>query len=224
MVTCVPGQSACTASASTCAASCRINSSARGSSRLRNSILASRSIGSFRSVSTPSSAIATVRLASEGEMPLAISKPVMPWGNSRRAPSGKVNATISVLLFAHSLPTNAGKRRGRCRVRGGEYIRACCFANPSRPTHIRVSRAHDRFARQASPCYPAGMKQPWQIWRDRRGRLSWLRIATLALLLLPIAIAAYAYATAGLRRAAAQRRDPPHRLLGADLSDCSRSR
>ena len=31
------------------------------------------------------------------------------------------------------------------------------------------------------------MKQPWQIWRDRRGRLSPLRIATLALLLLPLA-------------------------------------
>ena len=41
------------------------------------------------------------------------------------------------------------------------------------------------------------MKQPWQIWLDRRGRLSWLRIATLALLLLPIGIAAYAYATQG---------------------------
>ena len=38
MVTCVPGQSACTASASTCAASCRISSSARGSSRVTNSI------------------------------------------------------------------------------------------------------------------------------------------------------------------------------------------
>jgi methionine sulfoxide reductase heme-binding subunit len=28
-----------------------------------------------------------------------------------------------------------------------------------------------------------------QIWRDRRGRLSWLRIAALAYLLLPVAIA-----------------------------------
>ncbi len=31
------------------------------------------------------------------------------------------------------------------------------------------------------------MKQPWQLWRDRRGRLSLLRIGTLALLLLPLA-------------------------------------
>ncbi|MGH6683584.1 MAG: sulfite oxidase heme-binding subunit YedZ [Pseudolabrys sp.] len=31
------------------------------------------------------------------------------------------------------------------------------------------------------------MKQPWQIWRDRRGRLSPLRIAALALLLFPLA-------------------------------------
>ena len=28
-----------------------------------------------------------------------------------------------------------------------------------------------------------------QIWRDRRGRLSWLRVAALALLLTPLAIA-----------------------------------
>src|SRR6185437_1991264 len=31
------------------------------------------------------------------------------------------------------------------------------------------------------------MKSPWQIWRDRRGRLSPLRMAALALLLLPLA-------------------------------------
>ena len=31
----------------------------------------------------------------------------------------------------------------------------------------------------------------WQIWRDRRGRLSWLRTATLALLVLPLAKALY---------------------------------
>ena len=31
------------------------------------------------------------------------------------------------------------------------------------------------------------MKQPWQIWLDRRGRLSPLRVGTLALLLLPLA-------------------------------------
>ena len=47
--------------------------SARGSSRLMNSIFASCEIGSARSLTTPSSAIATVRLASDGEMPLAMS-------------------------------------------------------------------------------------------------------------------------------------------------------
>ena len=31
------------------------------------------------------------------------------------------------------------------------------------------------------------MKQPWQLWRDRRGRLSSLRIGTLVLLLFPLA-------------------------------------
>ena len=93
-MTWVPGHSACTASASTCAASCRISSSARGSSRLTNSILASCEIGSLRSATTPSSAIATVRLASDGEMPFAISSPVMSLGNSRLAPSGKVRAIL----------------------------------------------------------------------------------------------------------------------------------
>ena len=35
------------------------------------------------------------------------------------------------------------------------------------------------------------MKSSWQLWRDRRGRLSWLRIGTLALLLMPVAKALY---------------------------------
>ena len=41
-------------------------------------------------------AIATERFASDGEMSLAISRPVMFWGNSRRTPSGKVTATMHV--------------------------------------------------------------------------------------------------------------------------------
>lgn len=41
------------------------------------------------------------------------------------------------------------------------------------------------------------MKKAWQIWRDRRGRLSPLRIVTLMLLLLPVGIAVHAYATTG---------------------------
>jgi sulfoxide reductase heme-binding subunit YedZ len=41
------------------------------------------------------------------------------------------------------------------------------------------------------------MKKPWHIWRDRRGRLSALRIGTLTLLILPVAIAVYAYTTDG---------------------------
>ncbi|HXX08927.1 MAG TPA: protein-methionine-sulfoxide reductase heme-binding subunit MsrQ [Pseudolabrys sp.] len=35
------------------------------------------------------------------------------------------------------------------------------------------------------------MKQPWQLWRDRRGRISPLRITVLALLLLPLAKAIF---------------------------------
>jgi methionine sulfoxide reductase heme-binding subunit len=36
----------------------------------------------------------------------------------------------------------------------------------------------------------AGMKKPWQLWLDRRGHVSWLRVATLVLLLAPAAKAA----------------------------------
>jgi len=32
-----------------------------------------------------------------------------------------------------------------------------------------------------------GVMSDWKLWRDRRGRLSWLRVVTLALLLLPLA-------------------------------------
>jgi methionine sulfoxide reductase heme-binding subunit len=35
------------------------------------------------------------------------------------------------------------------------------------------------------------MSYSWQLWRDRRGRVSWLRIGTLVLLLLPLAKAAF---------------------------------
>jgi sulfoxide reductase heme-binding subunit YedZ len=38
-------------------------------------------------------------------------------------------------------------------------------------------------------------KQPWQLWRDRRGRLSPLRLATLALLLFPVAKALAEFGT-----------------------------
>ena len=33
----------------------------------------------------------------------------------------------------------------------------------------------------------ADLKQPWQVWLDRRGRLSWLRVIALAILLAPCA-------------------------------------
>src|SRR5580704_11625325 len=57
--------------------------------------------------------MATVRLASDGEIPLAMSRPVVFGGKSRRAPSGKVTATIAKAPIAHSLPTDAGKRGER---------------------------------------------------------------------------------------------------------------
>lgn len=52
----------------------------------------------------------------------------------------------------------------------------------------------------ASPAKPIPRpvpKAPWQVWRDAGGRLSALRIGTLALLLVPIAVAIYDYGTAG---------------------------
>ena len=82
------------------------------SSRAMSSIFASLEIGSLRSATTPSSAIATVRLASEGEMPLAISSPVMSLGNSRLAPSGKVRA-----IFLHGF--------GRFQIREAELESGC---------------------------------------------------------------------------------------------------
>jgi sulfoxide reductase heme-binding subunit YedZ len=36
-----------------------------------------------------------------------------------------------------------------------------------------------------------------KLWRDKRGRLSTMRIVTLAALFVPVAIAAWAYATTG---------------------------
>jgi sulfoxide reductase heme-binding subunit YedZ len=38
---------------------------------------------------------------------------------------------------------------------------------------------------------PKLLKKPWQVWTDRRGRLSALRIVTLAILLMPVAKALY---------------------------------
>jgi len=40
-------------------------------------------------------------------------------------------------------------------------------------------------------CRARPMKRAWQVWLDRRGRLSWLRVGTLVLLLLPLAKAGY---------------------------------
>jgi hypothetical protein len=84
-----------------------LSSSARGSSRVTISILASRSIGSARSASAPSSAIATAFLASDFEMLVATSWPETPASNSRTELSGKVNLiTVTPCSLPH---TGAGK-------------------------------------------------------------------------------------------------------------------
>ena len=41
------------------------------------------------------------------------------------------------------------------------------------------------------------LKSPWQVWRDGSGRLSALRIGTLAFLLVPVVIAVFDYTTVG---------------------------
>lgn len=49
--------------------------------------------------------------------------------------------------------------------------------------------------RAAPPRAP--LKASWAVWRDSAGQLSWLRLATLAVLLVPVAIAAYDFETEG---------------------------
>src|ERR1700730_16526390 len=83
-----------------------MSSSALGSSRATNSILASLIKGSARSRKIPSSAIATARLASDGEMLLAISNPLTPGSNGRDAPSGNVTKIKAFAPFCSLADTN----------------------------------------------------------------------------------------------------------------------
>ena len=64
-------------------------------------------------------------------------------------------------------------------------------------------------------------KAPWQVWRDTAGRLS---LAAHRRACLPVRAARhrdlrFQLQSGGGRRAPAQQRHPPHRLLGADLPD-----
>ena len=84
------------------------------------------------------------------------------------------------------------------------------------------SRRCPRPANAARPCQSrsrAGPKAPWQVWRDAAGRLSPLRMVALAVPVRAGRDRDLRLHHRGLRRAPAQRRDPPHRLLGADLPD-----
>ena len=66
-------------------------------------------------------------------------------------------------------------------------------------------------------CYAPVMMSSLALWRDRRGRVSALRIAVLAFLAVPVALAAQPYLTDRVRRAADQRSHPSRRLLGAGV-------
>ncbi len=80
MVTWVPGNNSCTASAITWLASWRMISSTSGWSRVSSSRAPPWSSGRSTSSSTPSSRASTVRLARDGEMEAATSLAVVPSG------------------------------------------------------------------------------------------------------------------------------------------------
>src|SRR5262249_325113 len=92
--------------------------------------------------------MATVRLASDGEICLAMSRPVDPFGYSRRAPSGKVSATTaSLLLLTRCL-------RLQVSVAGLSWVGAgpdgACAAVPS-----GEARLYDVPGACNAPCLPA---------------------------------------------------------------------
>src|SRR5687767_12965052 len=82
---------------------------------------------------------------------------------------------------------------------GMDFIAKALLARAASPCYARamteatIQSAGSRPAPQAGP----RPKAPWQVWRDAAGRLSPLRIGTLALLFVPVAIALYDYNTAG---------------------------
>ena len=110
MVTCVPGHSVCTASASTCAASCRISSSARGSSRREELDLG---VALDRVGEVGERAVERHRdraLGERGRDALGDVEAGDAVGIVPTRAVGKGQARPSFTPVAHSLPTNAGKR------------------------------------------------------------------------------------------------------------------
>ena len=105
---------ACTASASTWAASCRISSSARGSSREMNSILASWSIGSVKSASRHQSPSRRFAWPMRGKCPWRCpDRLCLRVFTACAVGKGQRDTLRIARLLAHSLPTNAGKRGTR---------------------------------------------------------------------------------------------------------------
>src|SRR5208282_4246610 len=92
------GKSSSTAAASRCAAECRKTKSASLSLAVRISSLALSVSGRERSTSSPSTRATSASLASDPEICRAISAGVVPFGTSRRAPSGKVMAMVSMCM------------------------------------------------------------------------------------------------------------------------------
>ena len=116
MVTWVPGYSSCTASASTCAASWRISSSASGSRRVTNTTLASLSMVVARSTSLPSSFMARAARARPGPIASATVVPVTGASKRRTEPSGRVMAGMG------AGPLVLGRQGGVDEGNGGETL------------------------------------------------------------------------------------------------------
>ena len=118
---CVPGQSACTASASTCAKSCRASSSASSSSRaVTSASSASPSKGRLMSRNSPSTRAAIAALARPGPIAAATSAGVEPCSISRTDPSGRLILSSSVMSFVVRLvaaPMAQGRARLKRRLR-----------------------------------------------------------------------------------------------------------
>ncbi len=146
--------------------SCRISSSARGSSRLISSIFASASIGSLRSASVPSSAIATVRLASEGEMPWAISRPVVPLENSRFAPSGKVRAIFCARVLL------ASGWRGYTGIRTRIWAYRTWWSPAAHSCERAQVSGKQRYSRGSGRLQSGNIKKIGPSWPHRNGSLA----------------------------------------------------
>jgi sulfoxide reductase heme-binding subunit YedZ len=112
---------------------------------------------------------------------------IRPTGN-RGAQPGGVDLT-----FAQSRPRNG------LRMLESDHNDESGLAGPPITDRSRFAETAPRlWAARRTLCYAPMMSSSFALWRDRRGRVSALRVAVLAFLALPVALAAHAFLTAGL--------------------------